>query len=1011
MITGNIVDGIVLDNAQQTVIQGNSIGTDSTGASDIGNNFDGITIEDGASGNIIGLMPGDTTTPPGQNSAANVIAYNLGAAVVVLVDTDTGNVVRGNSIYGNGPEPEGLNAYTYDPGIVLGVSGRVQNQYPQNDAGTGPNGAQNFPTSTLVKNGSATEIIGTLKSLPNTSFTLDFYFNPTASLQDVRQGQTYLGSSMVTTDASGFAGFDVTFAVATTPGEGVTATATGPNGTSELEFMYTRPLLVVPGIGGSFPDGNDFNSWLVTRGFDPAKLLLDPLAHSYDDLIQTLENIGYVLGQTLFAAAYDWRMPVAPLDDNGGLVPLSGAGIANDITNQQYTSGVDYLGYWLEQAATSFGAQYPGVPLDSVDVVAHSTGGLIARAYIQSAAYGDNVPWSGATTKLPKINNLIMIGVPNLGAPKAFNILNNNWIDDPVYEYVFSRIVLMAYLRLEAGGTISGPAGSSITAGALLGPVGGAENYQDFIRLYVPSVYDLMTIEPFLTLSTGGDPIAIDGDSGPTYSIFRNSLLLNLDSGDYASTLEASVQQLTVIYGTGLPTVTSTTEEVGPNGDPGDTTLFPFGAILPQVPAAGQVWYLDQNTSLGDGTVPVSSSDPFAGDVNVEQHLIPGVGHQDLTAVSGSQEEVLGALGLNTTSYSALIHTGSDLALKLGSLEVFASLVIDPVGAILTDLQGQRLGYTTQTGVLDEIPNSVFLGDDSAGLGIIFGNGPGPVQLQLIGEGQPYTVYIQGNDGTGAFGNSVTGMLSNGQTQMVPFKDTAVDTTTALQSGENPSKFGDNVTFTATVSPVDATNGTPTGLVQFSIDGASIGNPVPLDENGIATFTTPSLAVGSHTVTVNYINTDGFFNPSNGTLAAEQVVITADTSAAVGSSSPTSVYGQSVTFTATVAPVTAGLPTPTGLVEFFDGMTELDMETLDSTATATFSTSDLLSGTHSITVQYVGDGNFSGSTSLVLPQVVISPLSVASIAPVSPNPRNTAVSSIDVTFSEPINVINLASAP
>jgi len=198
----------------------------------------------------------------------------------------------------------------------------------------------------------------------------------------------------------------------------------------------------------------------------------------------------------------------------------------------------------------------------------------------------------------------------------------------------------------------------------------------------------------------------------------------------------------------------------------------------------------------------------------------------------------------------------------------------------------------------------------------------------------------------------------------------AVDTTTTLQSSENPSKLGDSVTFTATVSPADNTNGTPTGSVQFSIDGATVGDLVPLDDNGEATFTMSSLAVGSHTVTADYINADGYFNPSSGTLAGSQVVTTADTLAVVGTSAPTTVYGQSVTFTATVSAITAGLPTPTGSVEFFDGTTELDSETLDNTGTAAFTTSALAAGTHSITVQYLGDPNFSGSTSFALTQTV-----------------------------------------
>ncbi len=42
---------------------------------------------------------------------------------------------------------------------------------------------------------------------------------------------------------------------------------------------------------------------------------------------------------------------------------------------------------------------------------------------------------------------------------------------------------------------------------------------------------------------------------------------------------------------------------------------------------------------------------------------------------------------------------------------------------------------------------------------------------------------------------------------------------------------------------------------------------------------------------------------------------------------------------------------------------------------------------------------------------ILTPMTVTSIAAVSPNPRNTSVSSLDVTFSQPINTTSLTSAP
>ncbi|MGO8897662.1 MAG: beta strand repeat-containing protein [Isosphaeraceae bacterium] len=230
----------------------------------------------------------------------------------------------------------------------------------------------------------------------------------------------------------------------------------------------------------------------------------------------------------------------------------------------------------------------------------------------------------------------------------------------------------------------------------------------------------------------------------------------------------------------------------------------------------------------------------------------------------------------------------------------------------------------------------------------------------------------------------------------------AVDTTMSLQSSEDPSKLGDSVTFTATVSPAQSTNGTPTGTVQFSIDGAADGNPVSLDANGLATLTISSLAVGSHTVAASYVNADGNFNDSSTTLAGGQIVTTADTTVAVTSSSsaPTSVFGQSVTFTVTVSGVTAGLPTPTGTVELFDGATELGTASLNS-GSATYSTAALAVGAHAITAQYLGDGNFSGKTSPVVSQTVGQAGTTTSLAA---NPASSVFGQ-SVTFTASIGVV------
>jgi hypothetical protein len=113
---------------------------------------------------------------------------------------------------------------------------------------------------------------------------------------------------------------------------------------------------------------------------------------------------------------------------------------------------------------------------------------------------------------------------------------------------------------------------------------------------------------------------------------------------------------------------------------------------------------------------------------------------------------------------------------------------------------------------------------------------------------------------------------------------------------------------------------------------------------------------------------DTNFNTSTSSTLS-QVVNKASTTTTVTSSANPSVYGQSVMFTATVAAVSPGAGTPTGTVTFKDGSTVLGTGTL-SGGVATYTTSTLALGTHSITVVYGGDTNFASSTSGALSQVV-----------------------------------------
>lgn len=202
--------------AQRTIIQGNSFGTDLSGTRMLGNTGPGLYISDAHNSIVGGTAPGE----------ANKLAYNGGAGI--QVGPGTNNALRANAIWSNG----GL-------GIDLGGDGVTPNDLGDPDLGA--NQLQNYPVLSSATLAGSLTIQGTLNSLANKVFQLDFFASDAAAPSGYGQGQTYLGSRAVTTDTSGNATFSHATGVAVPLGKWVTATATDPVGnTSE----FSRALAV-----------------------------------------------------------------------------------------------------------------------------------------------------------------------------------------------------------------------------------------------------------------------------------------------------------------------------------------------------------------------------------------------------------------------------------------------------------------------------------------------------------------------------------------------------------------------------------------------------------------------------------------------------------------------------------------------------------------------------------------------------------------------------------------------
>ena len=214
VISGNAIGIQIGGSFSGTVgnlIQGNYIGLNATGNGPLPNTNQGISFNDAVNNTIGGT----------QTEAGNKIAFNGGPGITLA--SGAGNSIRGNSIFSN----SGL-------GIDLGTNDVTPNDVTDSD--TGPNQLQNFPLiSGVMSTSNSTTIQGSLKSIPNTTFQVDFYSNATVDPSGNGEGAQFFGTTSVNTDGSGDGTINVTLPVALAAGRVITATATDPNGnTSEF---------------------------------------------------------------------------------------------------------------------------------------------------------------------------------------------------------------------------------------------------------------------------------------------------------------------------------------------------------------------------------------------------------------------------------------------------------------------------------------------------------------------------------------------------------------------------------------------------------------------------------------------------------------------------------------------------------------------------------------------------------------------------------------------------------
>jgi hypothetical protein len=172
---------------------------------------------------------------------------------------------------------------------------------------------------------------------------------------------------------------------------------TAPPGDGSLP-QAINPVIIIPGIMGS--------------AYKNKKLIIDPILHTYDDLIATLAANGYEKDKNLFTFPYEWR------DSN----ILTANLLKNKIS---------------EVKSACVTANLPDISCDKVDLVAHSMGGLVAREYIQSGQYQNDV------------DQIIFLGTPHRGSPQAYlQWEGGSFLKDPLHQIIQLKFTIEAMQNL-----------------------------------------------------------------------------------------------------------------------------------------------------------------------------------------------------------------------------------------------------------------------------------------------------------------------------------------------------------------------------------------------------------------------------------------------------------------------------------------------------------------------------------------------------------------------------------
>ena len=570
--------------------------------------------------------------------------------------------------------------------------------------------------------------------------------------------------------------------------------------------------------------------------------------------------------------------------------------------------------------------------------------------YSATAGY-DLATGLGAVNAAALVNNWVspMVGTAGTNISLSVSPVQTNSTYNPSASIIFTASVLSASSGVTPTGTVvfyDTSTSQSLSLPITLDSTGSGS----------------ATLEGVFAL--GGNEMVIDYSGDATYASATSSTPLNINTQASTTSLVVTPSTTAAAPGQNISVVVTLTV-----GTPAAGTVNPSGVVTLNVDG-GQQTYTASTTTTGGVTTATFATVLMPANSTLTTHTLQAVYPTNADYAGSTSPQITINITKTTPTVTLTPATSSPLPgaslLLTSSITPTVSESLVPSGTVNFYENGTLVGTTTVTA-----------GSPSSTATLT-------ITAPTTGTATLYAVY----NGDSNYTTATSATTSITVTKITP--------TLTLTPATTTPTGGSTLLLTATLAQTNSVGAVPTGIITFLVDGIATGTAT-LVSGTTATYTITVPTSGSHTIQATYPGDTNFAAASSAvsTLTVSKLV----TTVVVTPSTTTPAAGASVTFTATITPTSySSSGDPSGSVTYLlDGITTLGTSTVTAgtPSTATFSTTSLTSGSHTILATYSGDTYYATSSAYSSTITVSKTTTTTSVIPATTTP--SAGSMLQVT--------------